>query len=245
MDPHAIDTIFEQLKASLALVIDERGLAGRDLHVRCRVLEAAAAIGSPGHRDYPILRGREHMVEARFENARGQAFADEFENVDGPVETLLSMKVDTNAHRAVFVAGLNAVFRHCGLCEKTVHCRDEEPCDCARHLVELFPQPARVLLVGLQPRFLEALAERHAVRVVDLDPQNVGAVRSGVTIEPAEATDDAIDWCDCILATGSTIVNGTITKFLAVQKRTVFFGVTISAAARILQLETFCHAPMR
>ena len=240
-----IEALYDKLKAALAERIDECSLAGNDLQVHCRVLEAAEAIGSPEHKDYPILQGREHMVEAAFRGSRGQAFADQFENHQGPVESLLTMDISTNARRAVFVAGLNAVYRYCGICDKTVHCRDQEPLECAKKLHDIFPAESKVLLAGLQPRFLEALAETNAVRAVDLDPRNIGTQRSGVKIESAEATQEAIDWCDSILVTGSTLVNGTITTFLNTPKRVVFFGVTISAAAKILNLETFCHAPVR
>ena len=228
-----------------AAMLDEHNLTGQNLEVRCRVLDSVEAIGSPTDRDYPILRGREHMVEAILDGFRGQAFADEFENLDGPVERLLDMDLSTNARRAIFIAGLNAVCRRCGVCEKTVHCRDEEPRDCAKHLHEIIPAGEKVLLAGLQPRFLEALAPTNPVRAIDLDPRNIGERRFGIEIESADATADAIAWCDRILATGSTIVNGTITEFLASEKPVVFFGVTICAPAAILDLETYCHAPAR
>ena len=245
MQTAAIEKTFGQLKSALANVIEEYNLAGRNLQVRCRVLESAEAIGSPQDQDYPILRGREHMVEAIFDGARGQAFADEFENVDGPVERLLEMETDTNARRAIFIAGLNAVFRRCGLCEQTVHCRDEEPRDCAKCLHEVIQPGEKILLAGLQPRFLEELVQTNPVRSIDLDPRNVGERRFDVEIEPADSTADAIQWCNRILATGSTIVNGSITTFLEAGKPVLFFGVTISAAATILDLESFCHAPTR
>ena len=240
-----IAPLYDQLKSSLAELIQKEGLAGGELEVRCRVLESAEAIGNPKDQDYPILRGREHMVEATFAGARGQAFADEFENLTGPVERLLEMDVETNAQRAIFIAGLNAVYRHCGRCEKTVHCKDEEPRDCAKCLHEVIQPGEKILLVGLQPRFLEELVKTNPVRTVDLDPRNVGEQRFGVEIESADATAEAIEWCDRILATGSTIVNGTITTFLDSGKPVIFFGVTIAAPAEILGLTPYCHAPAR
>jgi len=44
-----------------------------------------------------------------------------------------------------------------------------------------------------------------------------------------------------IFATGSTIVNNTISNFIGVGKPAVFYGVTISAPAKILNLTTFCE----
>jgi hypothetical protein len=76
---------------------------------------------------------------------------------------------------------------------------------------------------------------------VDLDPDNIGRKLSGVVIEPPELTAEAITWCDSIFATGSTLVNGTITDFLNKGKSVLFYGITISAAAKILNLDTYCH----
>lgn len=240
-----IESLFDKLKASLAHLINENNLAGDNIAVHCRVLEAAEAIGNPEHDDYPILSGREHMIEATFRGSRGQAFGDEFTNHEGPIDSLLTMKLDTNARRAVFVASLNAVYRYCGICDKTVHCKDDEPLECAKNLHEIFPASDKVLLVGLQPRFLEELAKTNRVRTVDLDPKNIGDMRHGVRVEHVDATPDACEWCDSILITGSTLVNGSISNFIHLDKHVVFFGVTISAAAEILGLETFCHAPVR
>jgi uncharacterized protein (DUF4213/DUF364 family) len=53
--------------------------------------------------------------------------------------------------------------------------------------------------------------------------------------------DDAIKWSDLIFATGSTIVNGTIGNFINKNKPVIFYGVTISAAAKILNLKTYCY----
>ena len=240
-----INSLYDQLRAAMSELIEECGLAGKELNVHCRVLEAAEAIGNPEHKDYPILKGRESIVEARLENARGQAFADEFKNYEGPVDSLLTMELGSNSQRAIFIAGLNAAFKYCGKCGPTVHCKDEEPLECAKKLHDIFEADQKILLVGLQPRFLEELTKTNKVRAVDLDPENIGTVKAGVTIEPASATQDAIEWCDAILATGSTVANGTITTFMNIDKRVVFFGVTVAAAASILGLETFCHAPER
>ena len=39
---------------------------------------------------------------------------------------------------AEFVATLNAVYRHLGLCDRTIHCRDNEPRDCAKERMNGF-----------------------------------------------------------------------------------------------------------
>lgn len=63
--------------------------------------------------------------------------------------------------------------------------------------------------------FQEILVRGHPVRAISLDTNNTGGKRCGIRIESPEVTGDAIAKCDAILATGSTIVNGSIVQCLA------------------------------
>ncbi len=233
--------LYEELREALRKEIQEHSLSGQNISVRCKALSATEAIGKPEHDDYPIIKGKEIMVEAVFKGAKGQAFTDEFENADYLVDDLLRIKLSSNKRRSVFISGLNAVFRYLNLCDKTIHCKDSEPKECANNLSEVIGPRNNIFLVGYQPRFLEMLASRYNIRVVDLDRDNIGSDFFGVSIEPPEMTPDAIQWCDMIFATGSTVVNGTISNLLDQDKPVLFYGVTISAAAKILNLETYCH----
>jgi len=233
--------LYEKLRDALRKEIKRNNLSGQNVSVRCRTLSATEAIGNPQDEDYPIIKGKEIMVEAAFKGGKGQAFTDEFENANYRVEDLLEIELDSNRRRASFISGLNAVFRHLELCDKTVHCKDTEPKECAKNLLETVKHGNNVLLVGFQPRFLEILASNRNVRVVDLDQDNIGRKVSGVVIEPPEMTVEAITWSDLIFATGSTVVNGTITDFLNKDRPVLFYGVTISATAKILNLNTYCH----
>ena len=86
------------------------------------------------------------------------------------------------------------------------------------------------------------LASNYNLRVLDNDPDNIGSKKAGIVIEPQENRSDAIRWADLIFATGSTIVNGTITDFLNKEKQVLFYGVTISAAAKIFNLDKYCYS---
>ncbi|QTA91054.1 Rossmann-like domain-containing protein [Desulfonema magnum] len=233
--------IYEEMKKALEKEIHQHNFAGQNVSIRCKALSAVEAIGKPEHDDYPIIKGKEVMVEAVFNGARGQAFTDAFENTDYRVEDLLNLDLDSNSKRASFISGLNAIFRYLNLCDKTVHCKDAEPKQCSEKLFEKIESGKKVLLVGHQPRFLEVLASKCNVRAVDLDKDNIGKEFFGVVIEPPEMTSEALAWCDLIFATGSTVVNGTITNFLNKDKPVLFYGVTISAPATILNLNTYCQ----
>jgi hypothetical protein len=233
--------IYEELKKALREEIEKHNLSGQQISVRCKALSAKEAIGKPEHDDYPIIKGREVMVEAVFKGAKGQAFADEFENADYFIDDFLKMKMNSNKRRASFVSGLNAVFRYLDLCDKTIHCKDAEPKLCADNLFNDIGSRNNVFLVGYQPRFLEMLSSQYSVRVVDMDQDNIGKEIAGVIIEPPETTQEIIKWSDLIFATGSILVNGTISSFLNQNKPVLFYGVTISAAATILNFDKYCH----
>ncbi len=233
--------MYEELREALRKEILKYNLSGQNISVRCKTLSASEAIGKPEHDDYPIIKGREVMVEAVFRGARGQAFTDDFENADITIDELLNIKLNSNRRRSVFISGLNAIFRYLNLCDKTIHCRNAEPVECADHLYKTIGSRNNVFLVGYQPRFLEVLASQYNIRVVDMDKDNIRSEYFGVVIESPEMTSDAVEWCDLIFATGSTVVNGTIPGFLNQDKPVLFYGVTISATARILNLRAYCH----
>ncbi len=94
--------LYEKLKEALGKEIQKHGLSGQNISVRCRVLSVKEAIGKPEHDDYPLIKGREVMVEAVFKGAKGQAFTDEFQNADFPVDNLLQMALNSNRERSVF-----------------------------------------------------------------------------------------------------------------------------------------------
>ena len=77
------------------------------------------------------------------------------------------------------------------------------------------------------------------LRVIDLDKDNIGTEKFNTTIEGPEKTDDAVDWADLLLVTGTTIANGTIEQFLN-RKPVLFYGTTIAGAAHLMGWDRFC-----
>ena len=55
-----------------------------------------------------------------------------------------------------------------------------------------------------------------------------------------EDIEEIITWAELILVTGTTVVNGTIERFLDRDRPVVFYGVTIAGPARVLNLNRFC-----
>jgi hypothetical protein len=234
--------IYEELKSRVFSLCDAEGFMNEKIKIRARALSTQEAIGNPEHKDFPIQKGKEKLMQADFKGAGGQAFTDMYGDYEGTLAQVLRLPMENNHQRAVFVAALNAVLRYLGRIEGSIHCRDDGPVQCGKALIHFLEEEhkgARIAQLGFQPRMVENLAAAHDLRVLDMDPDNVGTKKFGVAIESAENTDDAIDWADLLLVTGTTLANGTISPLVG-KKPVIFYGTTISGAAHLMGWERFC-----
>ncbi len=237
-----MNDIYEQLKRRVFDLWKEEGLLSERISIRARALSTQEAIGNPEHQDFPIQKGKEKLMQATFMDAGGQAFTDMYGDYEGTLEQVLHLPMENNHQRAVFVASLNAVLRHLGRIEGSIHCRDEEPVECGKVLVPYLKDRysgAKIAHVGFQPRMVENLGAMHPLRVLDMDPDNIGTQKFGVTIESADHTEDAVNWADLILATGTVLANGSVAPLLG-KKPIIFYGTTIAGAAHLMGWERFC-----
>jgi hypothetical protein len=236
--PSALETL--QNKAMR--IWEQEGLLQTPITITARALSTQEAIGNPEGDDFPLQKGKERLMEAEFLGSRGQAFTDQFGDFSGSLADVAGMPLGNNFRRAVLVCAVNATARHLGLCDRTIHCRDKEPGQCARlfseHLSARFGTP-RIAQVGYQPKIIEALAKRFEVRVLDLDPDNIGTTRHGAPVEGPGKQLEVLDWADVWVVTGTTLANDSIGGFLG-EKPVVFYGTTIAGAAALLGLERFC-----
>jgi len=234
---------YNKLQIKFRGIVEENNLLDEKVAITAKALSAVEAIGNPEKKDFPIIKGKEKLMQAEFRGAKGQAFTDMPGNYSGTVKNVLEMKLDTNFERAVFIATFNAICQHLNLCEGTIHCKDEEPEECASKLIDYIHENhgnPRIALIGLQPALLDSLAKHYQVRVLDMAEDTIGQVKYGITIEDGESqTDEVLAWCDVILATGSTLANETITYFMD-KKPVVFYGTTVAAVASLMNLERFC-----
>ncbi len=242
--------ILEQARQIFALVCGEHGL-DPDTVLSVRPLSPDEAIGPEADWDFVIRKGKESVIEATFFEARGQAFTDTPTAWQGNLAGLIGLDLAQTRFRALFTAGLNAVLRHLQLVDGTVHCLNEEPEKCGPEMTELLHQrfgTRRFALIGLQPAILKEMVDgfgKVRIRVADLNPDNVGQIREEVLVADGEKDlDGLIDWCEVGLATGSSVVNGSINgiidKFQAAGKPVAFFGNTVSGVAALTGLERIC-----
>lgn len=234
---------YKELLDKFKKLVEEHHLGKEVITVSGRVLSPEEAIGNPERKDFPILKGKEKLMEADFKGQKGQAFTDMPYNFNGTIEDILGRSLETNYDKAVLISTINAVCKYLNITTKTIHCKDDEPEKCSdelsSYLKEKYGNP-KIALIGLQPSMLERLAKEFEIRVVDLDQDNIAATKFGVQIEDgAKDTEEVLDWCDIILATGSTIVNGSITNFIT-DKPTIFYGTSIAGSAALMNLDHFC-----
>lgn len=215
-----------------------------------RPLSPVEALGDPERDDFPILRGKEVLMQAVYRGCCGQAFTSHLGSFRGTLGDVLRLPLLGGFERAVLISTMNAVLRYYGLIEGTVHCRDGGPKRCGQCLVEWIGEQKwqdaeRLGLIGLQPALLEALvAAVGPERVMVCDLAEAGSVRCGIAVQDGIDCQEIFERCAVIFVTGSALANGTMDGLmesaLRHKNRTILFGTTISGPAYLLKLERWC-----
>lgn len=234
----------ERLQKGLKDLADKNKFGEQKIEISCSVLTAREAIGDPERNDFPIQKGKEKMMQACFGCSYGQAFTDMPNIFSGKLKDLTTMPLKTNYERAVFISGLNAVMRELKMTDRTIHCKDDGPKKCSLELADMVEKKygdPKIALFGLQPAMAEVLSQKFALRIFDLDDDNIGKEKFGIVIENGICDMKEVEaWADLFLVTGSTICNGSIINFLSIKKPVVYFGITVAGAASLLGLSRFC-----
>jgi uncharacterized protein (DUF4213/DUF364 family) len=240
--------LYEILKTEFLKILADENLLAEKIEILSKALTPEEAIGITKRKDFPIITGNEIMLQAECRGAQGQSFTDSPAVFKGTLAEICDMDMKNDPQAAgLFIASLNAVMKYLGKADCTVHCKSEGPEKCAKDIVEYIKENydnPKIALVGYQPAMIENLSEEFNLRVLDLNPENIGAVRYGVKVESGiSAYEEVIkEWADLVLCTGSTICNGTIINFMDLDKPVFFFGTTLSGAAPILGLNRLCFA---
>lgn len=180
------NTLFAKLQYALKDLIKNKSLGEKDVEVTCSVLKPEEAIGKPARNDFAIQKGKEKMLQAGFCGSYGQAFTDMLGGYRGKADDLTELPLETNFERAIFIAGLNAVLRELEMADRTIHCKDEGPENCALELVTMLEKEygnPKIALFGFQPAMAEKLSGQFPLRIFDLDDDNIGKEKFGILVE--------------------------------------------------------------
>jgi len=247
----AMITILDEAKKEFSKLVTQHQFGNQRVQVTVEPLSPKQAIGSPSRQDFPILEGREVIVEAQFMESFGQAFTDQPQRFNGTIDELLNLSLDTSGNRAILISSLNAVTSYLGMAKAVRHCRDDEPERCglqiAKDLKDKFGN-IKIGMVGLQPAILQNLAQSFGVdnvRCTDLNPKNISVYKFGVEIWNGKTeTPRLINWCDLLLVTSSAFANGTFDDIrkeaVSAGKRLILFGITGAGVCAFTGLERIC-----
>ena len=245
-------TLLEKARGKFQLILQEKNISG-DEPLSAEPLGVKEALGDPApYKDFALQRGVEKLVEVSCGKGRGQAFTSFPLRWQGRLGEVLALDLESDRNRALLVATMNAVGRHLDLIDRTIHCKNDGPKKCGRVMaleLQKIIRPNQLLgIVGYQPALLEhiaALLQPENIRVVDLNPDNIGRISYGVAIwDGIKDIDRLAEECTLFLVTGSALVNNTLDGVLEIihrqKKRAILFGTTISFTASVLGLDWFC-----
>lgn len=243
-------TLLGQCRDRLRELVARHQLDSAAVTVMAKPLTPEEAIGTPARRDYPILEGKECVIEASLLGVRGQAFTDAPSDFTGRLREVLELPLTTSRNRAIFLATMNAVLRFLSRVDGVLHCKDDEPERCATGIAFAARQKGAqsVGLIGFNPSIADALVQEFGpdgVCITDLNPQNIGTHRFGVKLWAGRTqTHELIRRSDLVIVTGSTLVNGTFDEILRLarleEKALVVFGITGAAVCQLMGLERWC-----
>ena len=244
-------SFLEKSKERLATLISENNLKDTTVTVQVKTLTPEEAIGEPGRRDFPIIQGKERMVEATVLGTKAHAFTDSPGEFTGRLSEILNYSLSSNKERAIYVATLNAVLKHLNLVERTIHCRDEDPEKCAEDIASSILErwgKVTVGLIGMNPAIAERLVQTFGgknIRITDLNKQNINSSKYGVDIWDGNTmVEELVRQSEVILVTGTTFINGTFDPIMqyikTVEKNYLIYGVTGSGICELMGLNRIC-----
>jgi len=243
--------ILEKTIAPFKEIAEKNNLLDVEVSVLVKPLTPEEAIGKPGRRDFPIIIGKERVIEATVMKSRGHAYTDSPRDFLGTLNDVLNLELITNYSRAIYIATLNAVMGNLRMVDKTVHCKDEEPEQCALEIADFLLKKygkVNVGLIGLNPaigeRLIDVFGPDH-VYITDLSKDNIGKRKFGVEIwDGGKRTGDLIETSYVIIFTGTTLVNNTFTHIWNLiqsgRKEYLVYGVTAAGVCQLLGINRIC-----
>lgn len=232
-----------------SLLNQNEALNKLQIAISSRALKSEEAIGHPEKDDFPLLRGKEVLLQAEVPGGIGQAFTADPIAYMGPIQNLLAVPDNRPGSHALLVASLNALLNKLGQVDHTVHCTNHEPEACAEHISQYVLGKhglCNIGIIGYQPAIIDHCVKVFGpdrVRVTDLNADVVGTVRYGVQImDGLTDTGRLVNFADVLLITGSILANGTYLDVLKEvgEKPYYLFGTTCAALAHLNNINRLC-----
>ncbi|MBN2250696.1 MAG: hypothetical protein JW724_01300, partial [Candidatus Altiarchaeota archaeon] len=68
---------YESLRHKFLRLTEQNLLLDHEITIRTHILKPSEAIGNPDRKDFPLLKGKEVLMQATFLGMKGQAYTDE------------------------------------------------------------------------------------------------------------------------------------------------------------------------
>ncbi len=88
-------SVLDQAMRRFAEIVEEEGLYQVGVSVQVIPLTPEEAIGTPWRRDFPIVVGKERVIEASVLGTKGQAFTDSPQHFEGTLADVLNLGLAT------------------------------------------------------------------------------------------------------------------------------------------------------
>lgn len=186
--------------------------------------------------------GEKILVEADFDGYKGEAVTDMPVSYCGRLRDILLLNTNSNRNRAILISALNAAMSYLYNDLKTIHCKKSANSQCAAMICEYLNNIGckKVFLIGTEPTIQEILRQYFEVLFLyDKDERYTMKYNTHMLNE------NFYKKADAVIASGSSIVNGSIVDIIAnskkYNKKLYFYGTTIAGAANLLGLNRFCY----
>jgi uncharacterized protein (DUF4213/DUF364 family) len=227
--------MYKTLKHSFKGILNEYGIREKTVSVKADVLDSAEP------------NGKEVVLIAEYAGVIGECltgFVPASAQFAGTLSQVLELDIENNPYeRSIYIACVNAVMNKHRHADDCVSCSEDKRDKCAEYIAHHYKKnngKVNILLVGYHPQILKGLAENFPVRLLDMNPDNIGKTYFNVTAEDGADFADATQWADVILCNGSSLSYGTITSYINLPKDVNFYGTTIAGCARVFQLKRLC-----
>jgi hypothetical protein len=90
---------YEQLRDKFLRLAEENSLLDNEIIIKTHILKPTEAIGNPDRRDFPLLKGKEVMVQASFIEMKGQAYTDSPSEFSGSLREIVNLSLDDSRQK--------------------------------------------------------------------------------------------------------------------------------------------------
>jgi hypothetical protein len=153
---------YDELVNKFKEIAEENNLLNEVFVLKSAALSIEEAIGTPDRKDFPLMKGKEKLLQTEYKGFKGQAYTDMPGNWSATLSEILETPLNTNFDRAMLTASVNTVCASLGLCCSTVHCKDNQPEECSDDYLEYinknYKNCKKIGLIGLQPSLLQMLS---------------------------------------------------------------------------------------